>query len=148
MMNRRTFVKQSCMACIGLGIGVLLLDSCQTVRYSTGIMAGNKLTVPLSEFTITDKNGVQSTRHYIIVKHDSLQYPICVYRFSPTEFKSIWLRCSHQGAELQVSGDTLVCQAHGSEFDNKGHVTNGPADKDLRTFETHADDQFINIALK
>lgn len=148
MMNRRTFVKQGCLACVGLSLGSLLLDSCQSVKYSTGTMVGDKLAVPLSEFNSTDKNGKQTMRHYIIVKHDSLQYPICVYRVSATEFTSIWLRCSHQGAELQVSGDTLVCQAHGSEFDSKGKVTNGPADKDLRTFKTVADEGFVNIALK
>ena len=84
MMNRRTFVKQSCMACIGIGVGMLFLDSCQSVKYTTGTMAGDKITVPLSEFTTTDKDGRQTTRNYIIVKHESLQYPICVYRFSAT----------------------------------------------------------------
>ena len=44
------------------------------------------------------------------------------------------MQCTHQGAELQASGDMLQCPAHGSEFNNKGTVTNGPADTDLRTF--------------
>jgi Rieske Fe-S protein len=35
---------------------------------------------------------------------------------------------------LQSSGDYLHCPAHGSEFNNRGKVVNGPADKDLRIF--------------
>jgi Rieske Fe-S protein len=44
------------------------------------------------------------------------------------------MQCTHQGTELQASGDVLQCPAHGSEFNNKGQVTNGPADNGLRTF--------------
>ena len=30
------------------------------------------------------------------------------------------MKCTHQGAELQASGDVLQCPAHGSEFNNQG----------------------------
>ncbi len=147
-MDRRHFVKQACFACIGAGIGSLLLDSCKTVHYTEGNMHDNMLTVPLKEFTETNKQGVVSHRAYIIVRHESLQYPICVYRHANNEYTALWLRCTHQGAELQVSGDTLVCQAHGSEFSNKGKVTSGPADQDLRTFKTYTENDLLNIILK
>lgn len=148
MMNRRSFVKQSCFACLGAGLGMLVLDSCKTIHYTNGTINGNKITAPLSEFTQTNKQGKETFRSYILVRHDSLQYPICVYRFSNNEYKALWLSCTHQGAELQVLGDTLVCQAHGSEFDNKGKVTSGPADKDLRSFEVYTDNQLLTIVLK
>ena len=42
------------------------------------------------------------------------------------------MKCAHQGAELNASGDVLQCPAHGSEFNNRGQVTNGPAKAPLR----------------
>jgi len=57
------------------------------------------------------------------------------------------MQCSHQGAELQASGDFLQCPAHGSEFDKKGVVTNGPANNNLRTFpvRANANELFIDL---
>jgi len=60
------------------------------------------------------------------------------------------MRCTHQGAELQASGDVLQCAAHGSEFNNRGMVRNGPAISNLRTFPvTVSQDQvFIDLRKK
>jgi Rieske Fe-S protein len=58
------------------------------------------------------------------------------------------MRCSHQGAELQVFGDKLQCPAHGSEFDNKGGVQSGPADIKLRTFAVVIENNQLKISLK
>ncbi|RPD44024.1 hypothetical protein DRJ53_18220 [Paracnuella aquatica] len=44
------------------------------------------------------------------------------------------MKCSHQDAELQASGDVLKCPAHRSKFNSKGQVTNGPVDANLSTF--------------
>lgn len=81
-----------------------------------------------------EKNGVKGYIPNVIIRNDALQFPICIYRFSETEYSALWMQCTHQGAELQVSGDQLHCPAHGSEFSNKGIVRNGPAAKDLRFF--------------
>ncbi len=55
---------------------------------------------------------------------------------------------AHQGAELQASGDVLQCPAHGSEFNNKGMVTNGPASANLRTFRVAVTNNEIFIDLR
>jgi Rieske Fe-S protein len=70
------------------------------------------------------------------------------YPFAETEYTAVWMRCSHQGAELQASGDQLQCSAHGSEFSNKGKVTNGPADTDLRTFPVTVSNNELFIDLR
>jgi Rieske Fe-S protein len=80
------------------------------------------------------QSGKAAHRPFIIIRNEALQYPICLYRFGETEYTALWMRCSHQGAELQASGDRLQCPAHGSEFNNHGLVTSGPADKSLRAF--------------
>ncbi|MBC7383255.1 MAG: Rieske (2Fe-2S) protein [Bacteroidia bacterium] len=147
-MNRSTFIKQGCISCLGISLGMSLFNSCKSIHYVNGKMSENNLSIPITEFSEPNKKGNDTYRKYILVKHESLQYPICVYRISGNDYKALWLRCSHQGAELQVSGDTLVCLAHGSEFDNSGKVTNGPADKDLRTFITYLKNEHLNIVLK
>lgn len=71
---------------------------------------------------------------FIVVRNENLLFPICVYRFSDQDYSAIWLKCAHMGAEVNVVGDTLQCPAHGSEYSNRGVVTNGPATSNLRTF--------------
>lgn len=146
MMDRRTFVKQSCFACMGIGLGSMVFGACKTVHYANGTIKGDQLVVPLSDFAQHAQQGRQS--QYLLVRHESLQYPVCVYRFADGSYKALWMRCTHQGAELQVLGDTMLCQAHGSEFDNRGRVTNGPADQPLRAFEVQEKDQSLMISLK
>jgi Rieske Fe-S protein len=58
------------------------------------------------------------------------------------------MRCTHQGTELQVFGDKLQCPAHGSEFNSKGGVQNGPADTTLRTFPVEIKNNLLHISLK
>ena len=110
-----------------------MLSSCTSTRYINGVLGNNGLTVSTDAFRINKKNMVRY-RSFIIAGHESLQYPVCIYRLSETEYTALWMRCSHQGAELQASGDQLQCPAHGSSFNNKGQVTNGPAAAHLRSF--------------
>jgi len=58
------------------------------------------------------------------------------------------MKCTHQGAELQASGDVLQCPAHGSEFNNKGLVKTGPADTNLRTFPVVVNNNELFIDLR
>ena len=132
-MDRRKFIKSGCVACLSATALTGLLTSCGSTHYISGKLGTDGLFLNTDDFKITRK-GVTSYRPFIIVRNDALQYPVCVFRFSDTEYSALWMRCTHQGAELQASGDFLQCPAHGSEFNNKGKVTSGPADEDLRTF--------------
>jgi Rieske Fe-S protein len=129
-MDRRSFIKKGCIACVGLTVLGTVMQSCTTVKYVTGNMTENGITVDLKEFA-TPKKGQTP---YVIVRHEDLQYPICVYRISATQYSALLMQCTHQGAELQVAGDRLVCPAHGSEFDKMGKTTQPPAMTDLRSF--------------
>lgn len=132
-MNRRDFLVGSCSACLSATALSSLLISCSATKYIPGRMGTDGLTISKDEFLINHKAGT-TYRSFIIIRNDVLQYPICVYRFNDQEFSALWMMCTHQGTELQASGDFLHCPAHGSEFNNKGKVNNGPADKDLRSF--------------
>lgn len=130
-MTRRDFLVDGCSACLSVTVMASFLPSCTTSKYLSGTLGENGVTISKDEFKM--KKGA-AYRSFIIVRNDALQYPICVYRFSENVYSALYMRCTHQGTELQASGDMLQCPAHGSEFNNKGEVTNGPADLSLRTF--------------
>jgi Rieske Fe-S protein len=113
----------------------------------TASMVGSDLTVPLSEFEFLKKDQLQF-RNYLVVQNDQLLYPVGVYRLSSTNYTALWMRCTHQGTELQAFGDKLHCPAHGSEFNKSGGVENGPAENPLRTFPVVVADGQLKISLK
>ena len=142
-MNRKEFIKTCGYACLGTTLFAPLLHSCVPTKSITALIEGENLLVPISDFV---KNG--KSLNYIVVNNTQLQYPIYLFRFSDTEYKALYMQCTHQGNELTAFGDKLVCSAHGSEFDNKGNVTNGPASNTLRIFPTQLENQNISISLK
>lgn len=144
-MNRRSFTK-SCFACMGLALGPALLIGCKSTYYTTGAIEQNGLSVMRSEFTYL-RRGKPVTRQYIIVRNEMLEFPIYLYRLSDNEYSALLMKCTHQGNELQASGDHLNCPAHGSEFNSRGIVAQGPAEKNLRSFQVtvHNDKIFIDL---
>jgi Rieske Fe-S protein len=131
------------MACLGAAFLGVMFEGCGSTKMIAATMDKTGLLVPLSSFD----NGNKTYRKYVVVQNDKLQYPICVYRFSDTEYKALLMRCTHQGAELQVFGDRLQCPAHGSTFNNTGVVQNGPADVNLRSFPVNISQDQLHITL-
>jgi nitrite reductase/ring-hydroxylating ferredoxin subunit len=143
-MKRDEFLKTCGFACLGGSLLGVLLEGCATSGKTIGgAIEESDLVIPVTAF-----QNKESFRKYVIVQHEKLKYPVCVYRFSESEYTALLMRCPHQGAELQVFGSRLQCPAHGSEFDDKGVVKNGPADTNLRTFPVNEHNQQLYISLK
>ena len=142
-MERKEFIKTCGYACLGATIFAPLLQGCVSAKNISATIEGENLLVPTLNF---EKDG--KILKYLVVNNPQLQYPIYVFRFSETDYTALYMQCTHQGNELTAYGEKLVCSAHGSEFDNKGNVTNGPASNSLRTFPTNLDNQNILISLK
>lgn len=135
------------MACLTGSTMSALLTSCSGSRMVAGTIAGEDLIIPLSEFMQT-KDGTTSYRNYLIVNNDHLKYPICIYRTPDSQYSALWMRCTHQGAELTAYGDKMTCSAHGSEFDTYGSVINGPAEASLRQFPVTMVGDKLKLSLK
>lgn len=146
-MDRRNFLKKSCTACLSLTVISSLVGSCVSTHYIQGKLGKDGVTLNKNDFQVK-QNGGTAYSSFIIVRNDALKYPICVYRVNDQEYTALWMRCTHQGTELQASGDVLQCSAHGSEFDNKGAVRNGPADRNLKTFTVTINNNEIFIDLR
>ena len=146
-MNRRNFIKNGCAACLSVSALSLAVSSCATLTNTTGKIVSDGLAISIEDFKIPGKRD-GAYRSFLVVRNEALKYPICIYRFNENEYTALWMKCAHQGAELQASGDYLQCPAHGSEFNNKGKVTNGPASSNLRTFPVTVNDNEIFIDLR
>ena len=147
-MHRRELIKQSCLGCLTGSLLSISLSNCVVTHYATGFMENTGLAVSKSEFIYLKKEQAL-TRKYIIVQNEKLEFPIYLYRFSENEYSALWMKCTHQGAALQASGDHLQCPSHGSEFNNKGIMSNGPAERNLRSFVVSVleDKIFIDLRL-
>ncbi|MES2587814.1 MAG: Rieske 2Fe-2S domain-containing protein [Bacteroidota bacterium] len=145
-MNRNEFIKSCAYACLS-GVAITtLLQSCDVSKIISVPLSGSFLILDLKEFE-TVKKEKTTYKEYIVVRNEQLKFPICVYRINSTEFTALNLECTHQGAELQVFGDKLVCPAHGSEFNDHGQVQNGPASSNLRTFPVTIENYQLKISL-
>jgi Rieske Fe-S protein len=145
-MDRRTFT-QSCLSCLAGAFVAPVLSACQSTHYASGTMEADGITVLRSEFSYLKKEQLM-TRQYIIVRNDRMEFPIYLYRASDSEYSAVLMKCTHQGAELNASGDHLQCPSHGSEFNNKGLVVGGPAENNLRSFKVSAGNEKIFIDLR
>src|ERR1700722_7516857 len=143
-MERKDFLKTCGFACLSGGLFVSMLESCGSTKIISGKISNSDLIVPASSFLIKENKF----RKYIVVQNEKLQFPVCLYRFNEQQYSALLMRCTHQGTELQVFGDKLECPAHGSAFNNKGVVQNGPASINLRTFPVTIQHDQINISLK
>jgi Rieske Fe-S protein len=128
----------------GSTLAVTLSNCTAANKAVAGTISGADLVVPVKAFLISENKY----KRYIIVRHDQLQFPICVYRFSETDYTALLMKCTHQGAELQVFGDKLECPAHGSEFSNRGVVETAPADTNLRSFPISINNNELRITLQ
>jgi Rieske Fe-S protein len=146
-MNRKEFLKTCGFGCLATITGISLLQSCSSSQVLSKEIKGSDILVPVSDFE-TVSNGKTDYKKYVIIQNEILQFPICVYRFNETEYKALLMKCTHQGAELQVYGDKLQCAAHGSEFSNIGTVESGPANTDLRNFPITIENNTLKISLK
>jgi Rieske Fe-S protein len=146
-MKRRDFLIDTCTACIAITGIASLMPSCKPVQFVAGKLNNDGLLLDVNDFKIKDQ-GNAAYRLYVVVRNEQLKFPVCVYRFSESDYSALWMECAHQGAEVNVAGSYLQCPAHGSEYDNRGRVTNGPAETNLRTFPVTVNNNELFIDLR
>ena len=138
MNSRRTFIKNSCVACIGMSALGIFLDSCATSQnLLKPVMENNSFNIELDKFL---------TNNHYILRHKSLPFDILVVK-DKEQYTALQMRCTHSDVALNFSGKKIFCTAHGSEFDLQGHVTKEPASTSLTKYQTSIHDQFLNIKL-
>jgi Rieske Fe-S protein len=122
-MNRRTFLFLGAAFAAGCATTPDGLNSSSTGRERV-VDAG-----PAGQYL---KDGVYA-------RYRDLGFFIVRRGASLTAISSI---CTHRRCKLEAEADrTFSCPCHGSTFDAEGHVTEGPARRDLPVFEVVMDDK-------
>ncbi len=137
-MERRTFLKSACLACLGPGLGGLsaLLSSCASVPVYRAEAEGGTIRVPESVF------GADAVR---IVRTPEADYDIALVRTGNGNFEAFILRCTHADNPVAYRGGEFTCSLHGSRFDSAGKVLKGPASLPLRRLPVSAESGVITL---
>ena len=143
-MERRKFIINCCYTAVGLPLLGSILQSCGAIYYASVVNETNRLVVKKSAFLKIKKEKV-TNREFVMVKTETMDFPICLYKIDNNNYAASLLRCTHRNCELNVGGGIYSCPCHGSEFSITGEVLEGPAESDLTTFKTETDDENIFI---
>jgi len=122
-MDRRSFLKNSCIACIGISAG-LSWESCNSIPVHKAVKHDKLLYIDETDLTAHKLN---------IIENIALPYGILLVR-TVIGYDAILMRCSHQNQPLVVTGSGLYCNTHGSSFNLKGQVIKEPATLPLTKF--------------
>ena len=121
-LNRRQFLVLSACAAGG----------CVSPGEGGGVAAGKAETVNAGPAGLFATDGVYSNfsaRGFFIVRHGGRLFALSAI-------------CTHRKCALAAEPDgSLYCRCHGSTFDRGGHVTKGPARRDLPVLSAYTNEQ-------
>ncbi|HSZ86036.1 MAG TPA: Rieske (2Fe-2S) protein [Puia sp.] len=141
-MQRRQFLKSSCNFCLLAGSGVLLaeLASCSPAYavIKTEVV-NNQIQIPVAGFAQSSLQFVRPKGWY---------YDIAVQKKDNDNYEALLLQCTHQSNQLTPNGHGYTCNLHGSQFNNDGAVTKGPAEKSLKKYPVAIEHENLIINLK
>lgn len=126
-----------CLA-IGAGIVVGSLSSCASLPVYKTAINDNKVVVPTDLFV---------NSNFQVIQPQKLYYNIGLRKESDGTYTALLLRCTHADNQLTPTGNGFTCNLHGSKFDQEGHVTNGPAARNLKKYPTEVISNQIIIHL-
>src|SRR5436190_20532489 len=142
MVTRRKFVRDSCSACLGLlavASGAAVLSGCAGISEIDASVHNNTIVVPLASIAKGEKIK--------LIRVAKLSYDILLVLGENKDHRALEMRCTHADNILTASNSGLYCTFHGSAFNLRGEVINGPAIRPLKNFRTTEEDNRIVIYL-
>lgn len=118
-LSRRAFLEQSAFA----AATAAFLAAC-----GDGQIGGAGITNPAQAVSIkvADFPGLATTGKLVIIDPQ-----IAAKRTGPGTFAAFSRRCTHENTPVDLFQSGFLCPNHGSQFDNDGKVTVGPAAQNL-----------------
>lgn len=142
-ISRRDFIKKSAL---GIVVGGTVLSSLDIAAIAENSTRG-KFTRRDGDVIINLKDAKNSDLAKVggavfLDDEDML------VKISQTKFVALSLICKHKGCTVELEGNKFVCPCHGSEYAIDGKVTEGPAKKNLDTYETIYDPEKGTVTVK
>ncbi len=141
-ISRRDFIKRSALGVVAgsAALSTINIEAFAKTNAAKAVLkrSGDDVIVKLSENAALDKTGGS------VKVSDELM----LIRKSESEFIAVRTVCTHKGCDVELEGTKFVCPCHGSEYTLDGKVTEGPAEKDLKTFETMFDSDKGTVTIK
>jgi nitrite reductase/ring-hydroxylating ferredoxin subunit len=126
-VSRRRFLGQSALA----AATAAFLAAC-----GDGQIGGGGVTGPVEPISVTvaDFPGLATVGKLVNVNAQ-----VAAKRTGTASFAAFSRSCTHEGTQLDLFQTGFFCSNHLSQFDNDGHVTAGPATRDLDKLTTAYD---------
>jgi cytochrome b6-f complex iron-sulfur subunit len=137
-MDRKEFLNQ-----VGIGAAALLVPACigglaACGKSNTGVPA-----VPTNvDFTVDVSSGALATNGGFLVKNG-----IIIARTNSGTFLAVSAACTHEGTNVNfvANSNKFVCPNHNAQFSSTGVVTQGPATKNLTSYNTSLDGTTLRV---
>jgi|JI10StandDraft_1071094.scaffolds.fasta_scaffold126870_2 Rieske Fe-S protein len=143
MADRRDFIKNSCTLCLGVLTVTsvsALLEGCTALPLYKASAVDNQIHIPKASFSSDEKMKM--------IRCESLDYDILLVLQEDKNHQALLMKCTHADNILIANLSGLSCNLHGSTFNLKGEVTNGPANFPLQKFLISEDNNNISIHIK
>jgi Rieske Fe-S protein len=143
-MDRRNFLENSCLVCLGIAVGGVSLNSCSNIKTVNSFENKGYLEIDKSEFIDSQTKEEYSN---IIVTSNSLKKPLILFKTGTDNYEAVSLECTHKGVKLDLINNRLECSEHGSVFEKNGTVIKGPAKNNLKRYNIDKTLTIIKIEL-
>lgn len=139
-MERRTFLQQSCNACLLVAAGLLstTLSGCGPGAWQVfaATPRDDRIIVPEDAF---------AKGPLVLVRPKGWYYAIALRKKKDNTYSALLLKCTHQENQLTAASGGFSCSLHGSTFNSDGQVVKGPAENALTSYPVTVESDSIII---
>lgn len=133
-------------AFVGGGVGLVLVGCAgSAARWDPkGVSVGEG---GLVELKLKDYAALITPGGMVAVRPATLRKPVLVQRLESDQVRVLSLQCTHLGCTVRWDDDAqlLVCPCHGSRFDDRGSVLEGPAKQALSVYRSELDGSTVRF---
>jgi len=141
-LSRRDFIKRSA---VGIIAGSAVLSSFNLAAFANSPAVKGVLKISDEDIVVKlSDNAALGTVGGSVKINDEL----ILIRRNDTSFIALRTICTHKGCDVELEGDKFICPCHGSEYTLDGKVTLGPAEKDLKSYQTTFDSDKGTVTIK
>jgi cytochrome b6-f complex iron-sulfur subunit len=136
-MDRKNFLNQ-----VGMGAAALLAPACIGGLAACGKSNSAPSAPSNVDFTVDVSSGALATNGGFLVMNG-----IIIARTTSGAFLAVSAACTHEGTNVNyVAGSNkFVCPNHNAQFSSTGVVTQGPATKNLTSYNTSLNGSTLRV---